>query len=320
MPPETVLLTHPLPFGAERRFPTHYTLRRPPAAAWPDRAALAAALPGCRGLVCLLTDTIDAALIDAAPDLQIIANVGVGFNNIDWAHARERGIAVTNTPGALTEATADLTLALLLAAARRVVEADRFVRDGRFAGWDLELLLGLELNGATLGIVGLGRIGQAVARRARGFGMRIVYHNRSAVDPAVEAALEARRLPLDELLRAADVVSLHCPLGPATRHLIDARALAAMKPGAILINTARGPVVDEAALVDALRAGRLRAAGLDVYEGEPAVHPGLLALDNVVLLPHIGSATETARRAIVQMAVDNVIAFFDTGRPLHPVY
>ncbi len=320
MPPVTVLLTHPLPFGAERRFPNHYELRRPPAAAWPNRAALAAALPGSRGLVCSLTDTIDAALIDAAPDLQIIANVGVGFNHIDWAHARERGIAVTNTPGALTEATADLALALLLATARRVVEADRFVRAGRFAGWDLELLLGLELNGATLGIVGLGRIGQAVARRARGFGMRIVYHNRSAVDPAVEAAFEARRLPLDELLGAADVVSLHCPLGPATRHLIDARALAAMKPGAILINTARGPVVDEAALVDALRAGRLRTAGLDVYEGEPAVHPGLLALDNVVLLPHIGSATETARRAIVQMAVDNVVAFFDTGRPLHPVF
>jgi glyoxylate reductase len=320
MPPVTVLLTRPLPFGAEGRFPPEWELRRPPGAVWPDRAALAAALPGCRGMVCHLADAIDAALIDAGPDLEIIANVGVGFNHIDWAHARARGIAVTNTPGVLTEATADLALALILAAARRIVEADRFLRAGRFQGMDLELMLGLELHGATLGIVGLGRIGQAVARRARAFGMRIVYHTRSAADPAVEAALEARRLPLDELLRTADVVSLHCPLSPETRHLIDARTLALMKPGAVLVNTARGPVVDEAALADALRTGRLRAAGLDVYEAEPTVHPGLLGLANVVLLPHIGSATESTRRAIVDTAVDNMVAFFTAGRPLHPVY
>ncbi len=320
MAPVTVLLTHPLPFDAQRRFPPGWRLRVLPGAGALDRAAALRELPGCQGLLCLLTDAVDREIIDGGPDLRIIANVGVGFNNIDWAHARDRGIAVTNTPGALTEATADLTVALILAAARRLVEGDRFLRAGRFTGWDLELLLGLELRGAVLGIVGLGRIGRAVAARARAFGMEIVYHNRRPLPPELEPAAGARWLPLDELLAQSDVVSLHCPLTPGTRHLIGERALARMKDGAVLVNTARGPVVDEAALARALRSGKLLAAGLDVYEDEPAVRPELLALDNVILLPHIGSANRRTREAIVTMAVENLKAFFATGRPLNPVY
>lgn len=318
MAPATILLTHPLPFDVQRQFPPEWRLRVLPGAGPLDRAAALRELPGCQGLLCLLTDAVDREIVDGGPDLRIIANVGVGYNNIDWAHARERGIAVTNTPGALTEATADLTLALILAAARRVVEGDRFLRAGRFTGWDLELMLGLELRGAVLGIVGLGRIGQAVAARARAFGMEIVYHNRRPLPPEQEGG--THWLPLDELLAQSDVVSLHCPLTPETRHLIDGRALARMKDGAVLVNTARGPVVDEAALARALRSGKLLAAGLDVYEDEPAVRPELLDLDNAILLPHIGSANRRTREAIVTMAVENLKSFFATGKPLNPVY
>jgi len=315
-----IAITHPLPFGAGESFPAGWTLPSLPGRGPLDRRALLEILPGCDGLLCLLTDAIDRELIDAASRLRIIANVGVGYNNIDWLHARERRVTVTNTPGALTESTADLTFALILAVARRVVEADRFLREGRFHGWDLELRLGLELCGATLGIVGLGRIGLAVARRARAFGLEVIYHARHPLPPAAETAAGVSWRPLDELLRRADVVSLHCPLTPETRHLIDRDALALMKPGALLVNTARGPVVDEAALVEALRSGHLGGAGLDVFEEEPVVHPGLLKLDNVVLLPHVGSATHQTRRAIVKMAVANLVAFFNTGQALHPVY
>jgi glyoxylate reductase len=316
----TICLTHPLPFGAQSRIPPHWQVRVLPETDPPNPAVLTARLPGCQGLLCQLVDPVDRMAIEAGADLRIIANVGVGFNNIDWAFARERGIVVTNTPDVLTEATADLTMALLLAAARRLGEGDRFLRAGRFTGWDLELLLGLEFRGAVLGIVGFGRIGRAVARRARAFGMEIVYHGRNRLPPEEESALEARWLPLEALLESADAVSLHCPLTPETRHLLDDRAFGRMKPGAVLINTARGPVVDEAALVRALRSGRLMAAGLDVYEDEPAVRPELLAMDNVILLPHIGSATRRTREAIVNMAVDNLVAFFTTGHPLNPVY
>lgn len=312
-----ILLAHALPFDGASRFPAGWDVRVAPPFEGPGE--IPAGLGECDGLVSLLNDTVDRRWIDAGlPRLRLIANVGVGFNHIDCEHARERGVTVTNTPGVLTEATADLAMALVLACSRRIVEADRFTREGRFKGWDLELLLGLELGGATLGIVGMGRIGRAVARRAAGFGMRILYTRQSeGVDTF--PGIEARRTTFEELLAESDVITLHCPLTAKTRHLFDDVAFARMKPGAILVNTSRGPVVDEAALVRALRSGKLAAAGLDVYEAEPAIPPDLLMLPNVTVLPHIGSATEKARRAIVNMAVDNAVAFFTTGRALNPV-
>ncbi|MCB9529685.1 MAG: D-glycerate dehydrogenase [Myxococcales bacterium] len=266
------------------------------------REALLDRVRGCAGLISMPTDRIDAAVLDAGP-LRVVAQHAVGLDNVDLDAARARGVVVTNTPDVLTAATADLAMALLLAAARRVVEGDRLLRAGGFHGWRPLLLRGLDLDGARLGVVGLGRIGQAVAARARAFGMTVVHHGRRD------------GLPLAALLESCDVVSLHCPLTPATRHLIDAAALARMKPGAILVNTARGPVVDEAALVAALRSGHLGGAALDVFEGEPAVHPGLLALDNVVLAPHIGSATVGARRRMAVKAAENLVAALTGAAP-----
>lgn len=315
-----ILLTHPLPFQGDEKFPQEWDVRCVGEKGVFDRDAVMQHLADCDGLLCFLTDPVDREIIDQGSGLKIIANAGVGFNNIDWRYARERGIVVTNTPDVLTEATADLTLALMLGSGRRLLEADRFVRQGRFRGWDLELMLGLEMCGATLGIVGMGRIGQAVARRARAFGMSIIYHNRNSVDPEIERELGACRVSLPELLSRSDVVSLHCPLTDDTHHLIGENEFDRMKPGAILVNTARGPVVDENALVQALKSGRIRAAGLDVYEDEPVVHPRLLELDNVLLLPHIGSATEKTRQAIVHMAVDNLLRYFSEGKPLTPVF
>lgn len=315
-----VLLTQELPFQAASRFPSDWRVvaaSRPDA---PDPQNLEKLLPEADALVCLLSDTIDRTLLTRASDLRIVANIGVGYNNIDWEFARERGVVVTNTPGALTEATADLTMALILAAARRLPESEKFLRDGHFHGWDLELFLGMELRGATLGLVGMGRIGAAVARRARGFGMRILYHNRGHLPQSEEADLGAARVELEELLSSSDVISLHCPLTTGTQHLIGPDQFRLMKQGAILVNTSRGPVVDEAALVEALRSGKLMAAGLDVFEREPEIHPGLLELSNVILLPHIGSATVATRRAITFMAVDNVIQYLSTGRALNPVF
>ena len=239
------------------------------------------------------------------------------MNNIDLAAAAARGVWATNTPGVLTDATADLAFGLLLSAARRIPESERFLREGRFDGWAPLLFLGADDAGATLGIVGMGRIGQAMARRARAFGMEIVYAGRSRRPPEEEQG--ARFVPLDELLATSDFVSLHCPLTPATHHLLDAKALARMKPGAIVINTARGPVVDEAALVEALRDGHLGGAGLDVFEEEPKVHPGLLALDNVVLTPHTGSATRGTRLRMAEMVCEDVERVLAGQPPLHPV-
>ena len=261
---------------------------------------------GCAGLLTMLADPIDDALL-ATPGLRVVAQHAVGVNNIDLEAARRRGVVVTHTPGVLTAATADLTLALLLATARRLVEADAYVRAGRFVGWSPTLLRGLELDGATLGIVGYGRIGQAVAQRASAFGMRILHHARSG------------GTPLADLLAQSDVVSLHCPLTPQTHHLIDAAALARMKPGSILLNTARGPVVDEAALVAALQRGQLGGAGLDVFEDEPRLHPGLRDLPSVVLAPHIGSATWTARRKMAVMTARDLVAVLQGQAPQHPV-
>lgn len=270
------------------------------------RAELLERVRGCAGLLSMLTDRIDAEVLDAGP-LKVVANHAVGVDNVDLDAARARGVVVCNTPGVLTEATADFTFALLLALARRVVEGDRFLRAGRFLGWGPQMMLGPELQGAVLGVVGAGRIGRAVARRAEAFGMQVLLHSRRA-GPSLE-----------ELLARADVLSLHVPLTPETHHLIDAAALAAMKPTALLINTARGPVVDEAALVEALQAGQLAGAALDVFEREPQVHPGLLELENVVLAPHLGSATRPVRRAMAETAARGLVAALGGGAPAHRV-
>lgn len=265
-------------------------------------------------LVCLLTDTIDRSIIDAAPLLKIVANVAVGYNNVDVAHARSRGIVVTNTPDVLTESVADFTWALILAVTRRVSEGERLLRRGEWKGWALDFMLGSELRGKQLGLVGLGRIGRAVAARAPAFGVRVAYTSRQAADlPGAE------RLSLDRLLVTSDIVSLHVPLTPETRHLIDRKALARMKRSAYLVNTARGPVVDEEALAWALQQHLLAGAALDVYENEPAVHPDLLSLENVLLAPHLGSATTETRTAMADLAVDNVLAVLGGRPPLTPV-
>ena len=259
------------------------------------------------GVITLLNVKIDAALLDRAPKLKVVSNVAVGFDNVDVPACTRRGIRVTNTPDVLTDATADLAWALLLGAARRTAEGDRYVRAGKFTKWDFDLLRGVDFRGKTLGIAGGGRIGQAVARRGLGFGMRILYTAREA-KPDFERDCGASKVDLATLLRESDFVSVHVPLSKATLHYIGAKELKLMKPTAVLVNTARGPVVDEAALAKALKAGRIFAAGLDVYEKEPEVHPELLKLDNVLLLPHVGSATEGARLGMVETAHRNCLA------------
>lgn len=270
-------------------------------------------------LLCLVTERVDDTLLDAAPGLRVVANMAVGYDNVDVAAAAARGIVVTNTPGVLDEATADLAMALLLAVSRRVAEGDRLVRSGGFTGWRPDLLVGTEVAGKTLGIVGLGRIGSAMARRgALGFGMKVLYVARSD-KPDAERELGARRVSLEELLGASDFVSIHVPLGASTRHLIDREALGKMLPRAFLINTSRGAVVDEAALVEALRERRIAGAGLDVYEHEPQLAAGLAELDNVVLLPHLGSATVETRERMAHRAVDNVLEVLAGRPPRDPV-
>jgi glyoxylate reductase len=263
------------------------------------------------GIVCVLTDKIDNARLQAGASgsLRVVANVAVGYDNIDVAAARELGIVVCNTPGVLDDTTADLAFTLILAAARLVHDAEADLRADRWHGWGITQYLGRDVHGATLGIVGYGRIGRAVARRAEGFDMRVLHHTRTDTgEPGYVA-------DLDDLLRESDIVSLHVPGGPATRHLIDARRLASMKPTAVLVNTARGPVVDEAALADALHAGRLFAAGLDVYEQEPLVHPRLLDAPRTVLLPHIGSASQATRTQMARLAASAVATVLDGGSP-----
>jgi glyoxylate reductase len=286
------------------------------AAAPLDAEALRTHVRGRAALVCLLTDRIDPALLDAAgPGLRIVANVAVGVDNIDIPAARERGIVVTNTPDVLTNAVAEFTWSLILAVTRRLTEADRFIRRGEWAGWSPDLLNGMELVGKRLGIVGAGRIGRAVATRAPAFGMDVVFTRRG---PASE--IDGRpALSLDEVLVTSDIVSVHAPLTPETRHLIDRHALGRMKSTAYLINTARGPVVDEEALVVALEAGVLAGAALDVFEREPAIHPGLLQLENVVLAPHLGSSTRETRTAMAELAARNVFRVLRGQRPLTPV-
>ncbi len=260
------------------------------------------------GLLCMITDKIDEELLDRAPQLKMIANYGVGFNNIDIRVATNRGIPVSNTPGVLTDATADLTFALILAIARRVVEGDRRTREGKFRFWAPSLFLGGEVSGKILGIVGLGRIGKAVARRASGFDMKIFYHNRHQLEQSEEKDLNAAYVSLETLITESDFISLHVPLSEQTHHLIGREELNRMKPTAYLINTSRGPVVDEQALLDALQKKEIAGAGLDVYENEPKLIPGIKALDKVILLPHVGSATVETRKKMAMLAARNLLA------------
>ena len=284
---------------------------------------IAAMLASCDGALVTLNDRIGGAEVAGAPRLRAIANVGVGYNNLDVPALTAAGIVATNTPDVLTETTADFGFALLMATARRITEAERWLREGQWQQWSFSTLLGADLHGSTLGIVGMGRIGQGIARRARGFGMRVLYHNRSRLPDTVEHECGASYAGFDDLLAQADHVVLVLPYSPQVHHLVDASALAKMKSTATLVNIARGGIVDEVALADALANGRLAAAGLDVYEGEPAVRPELLALRNVVLTPHIASASLATRRAMVSLAVDNLIAALgegpDAGRPPTPV-
>ena len=259
-------------------------------------------------LISLLDNPVTRRVLSSCPDLKIVAQCAVGYDNIDLEAAEERRIVVTHTPGVLTDATADFTLALLLAVARHVCEADTYVRDGHFRRWETLLLHGMELRGKVLGIVGFGRIGQAVARRALGFGMKIVYHSRQRANPTTERMMSANHVSMDELLTASDVVSIHCPLNEASRHLIGASAFSRMKSTALLINTGRGPIVDEAALAKAIQLGELAGAGIDVYENEPIVHPGLLEHPRVILTPHLASATVEARTAMAAMCSEAILA------------
>jgi len=267
------------------------------------------------GLLCMITDRIDSEVFHAAPRLRMVANMGVGFNNIDVSEATRRSIPVSNTPGVLTDATADLAFALILSVARRVVEGDRMVREGRFQFWAPFHFLSSEVSRKTLGIIGLGRIGQAVARRARGFDMWVLYNNRKRMAQEEEQALGAEFSDLETLLERADFVTLHVPYTDQTRYLIDEKALSLMKPTAVLVNTSRGAVVDEKALLAALREKKIAGAGLDVYEHEPALTPGLTDLEQVVLLPHVGSATLETRTRMAVMAAENLMAGLRNERP-----
>jgi glyoxylate reductase len=275
---------------------------------------LAARVAGVDALVSVLTDVVDRRVIDAAPHLKIVANVAVGYNNIDIAYARSRGVIVTNTPDVLTDSVATFTWGMILAVTRRMSEGDRLVRRGEWKGWALDFMLGSEVAGKQLGIVGLGRIGRAVAARAQAFGMRVAYTSRREADMP-----EAEALSLDRLLNTSDVVSLHVPLTAETHHLIDKRAFSRMKRSAYLVNTSRGPVVDEAALAWALEHHLIAGAALDVYEHEPNVHPDLIPLENVLLVPHLGTATTDTRTAMADLAVRNVVSVLSGKPPLTPV-
>lgn len=315
--PPRLLVTRRLPAPVEERLGRAFDARFNSSDRPLSPLELAEALRSFDAVLPTITDRIDAAMLNASGvTARMLANFGAGVEHIDIAAARAAGIGVSNTPGALTEATADLAILLILMAARRAGEGERELRGGQWSGWRPTHMLGQGLQGRVLGLLGFGRIARATATRAAAFGMRMVYHSRSAVDPEVEARFAATRVGSIELLAdQADILSLHVPGGADTRHLVDARLLARMKPGAILINTARGSIVDEAALADALASRRIAAAGLDVFEREPAVHPALAGLENAVLLPHLGSATIEARTAMGMQAADNLDAFF-SGREL----
>src|SRR5579883_1223497 len=285
---------------------------------WSAQELLARA-PGHDYILCLLNDSIDARLLEACaggtPRLKLVANMAAGFNNIDVEAATRLGIAVTNTPGVLSDTTADLAFALLMATARRIPEAERFLRAGKYTGWGPLLFCGTDVHGATLGLIGAGRIGKLVAKRASGFDMKVLYYDVYRMSPEEERQYNVTYMPMDEILQQADFISIHTPYMPSTHHLISERELNLMKPGAILINTARGPIVDEKALVKALQNGTIAAAGLDVFENEPAVEPELLSMENVVLLPHIASASLRTRTLMATMAAENIAAFHNGQTP-----
>jgi len=315
--PDKVLVTREIPEASLRLladFDVTVLAERPP-----TRDELIEAVRDASGVLSTATEKMDGEVMDAAGEgLRIIANMAVGYDNIDVEAASERGVVVTNTPGVLDETTADVAFMLMLAAARRLGEGERLLRAGKWEWWGPKQLRGLDVWGKRLGVVGMGRIGQAVARRARGFGMEILYHNRSRNEEA-EKELGARYLDLDDLLRESDFVSIHTPLTDETRHLIGERELGLMRETAVLVNTSRGPVVDEATLADALEDGRIFAAGLDVYEEEPKVQPTLLELENVVLAPHIGSATIETRDRMATLAAENLAAVLRSEEPKNPV-
>jgi len=315
-----VFVTRPLPEpGIDLLNDSGFEVRSNPEDRPLSREELLAGVYDADALVCMLSDRIDSELLDSAPTLKVVANYAVGYDNIDVGAARQRGIVVTNTPGVLTEATADLAWALLLAAARNLGAGERMVRAGEWTGWGPMQLLGEPLQGRTLGIVGMGAIGQAVARRGKGFGMEIVYFNRNRVAPEIESSLGAEFVPFDELLRRSDFLSLHAPLNEHSRHLFNQQTFQLMKSTAVLVNTARGALIDEVELVAALQQGRLAAAGLDVYEFEPKITEGLLGLDNVVLAPHLGSASTLARGDMVRLCCENVTAVLAGGPAITPV-
>jgi len=312
-----VIVTRRLPATVEARMTELFDVTLNPDDRPMDRAALAAAMADCDVLVPTVTDHLDAELIGAAPDrLQMIANFGNGVDHIDLAAARAKGIIVTNTPGVLTEDTADMAMALILTTPRRFIEGDNIARSGDWPGWSPTFLLGRRIGGKQLGIVGMGRIGQAIARRARAFGLTIAYHNRHRLPVAAEEESGAIWYDdLDRLMAESDILSLNCPLNADSRHLIDAHRIALMKPSAFLINTARAEVCDEEALIEALEQGRIAGAGLDVYHDEPHIDPRLLALPNVVTLPHMGSATHEAREATGEKVIANIRTWVDGHRP-----
>ena len=280
-----------------------------------DAETLAANLAGKTGAMTTLVDRVDAQLLARCPTLKAVCNIAVGFNNIDLAACSKAGVMATNTPGVLDDSTADFTWALILSTARRVVESDAHVRAGQWKGWYLKQFLGADVHHATLGILGFGRIGRRVARRALGFDMTVLYHDTQPADAATERSCNAAFVGMDELLSRADILTIHVPYAPATHHLVSGRVLRRMKPGAILIHASRGGVVDDAALVEALSSGRLAGAGLDVFENEPALNPGFLALQNVVLTPHIASSSEATRHAMAMLAAQNLVAALTTGKP-----
>jgi glyoxylate reductase len=316
--PKTILISRGLSPEALPLIPKDFTVDLNGHQQPLSRGDLLARLRGKQGLICQITDTIDDEVL-ATPGLLVVSNVAVGYNNIDVTAARRRGIVVTNTPDVLTETTADFAWALLMAAARRVVEADRYVRSGDWKAWRWDLLWGLDVHGKTIGVLGFGRIGRAIARRARGFDMRVLYHDAVRATPEIERELEATYVDRQTLLRESDFVTLHVLLSAETRHLIDETSLRAMKKSAVLVNAARGPIVDEAALARALREGWIAAAGLDVFEEEPKIHPDLVPLTNVVMAPHIASASFDTRVAMSTLAVKNCLAVLDGQPPLTPV-
>jgi glyoxylate reductase len=304
-----VVVTGKIPAGGLARLKAEHDVT-----AWESdeaisRAELLSMVAGADAIVSLLTEKIDDELLDAAgPQLQSVSNVAVGYNNIDVPACEKRGVLVTNTPGVLTEATADIAMSLILMATRRLGEGERVIRAQEPWQWGMFYMLGMGLQGRQLGIVGMGQIGIATARRAKAFGMNIAYTRRTPLEDHVVKELDAKFMTMDELIESSDVLSLHCPYSPATHHLISENQFARMKKTAFLINTARGPIVNEQALVDALKAGEIAGAGLDVFENEPAVNPGLLELDNAVLIPHLGSATVETRAAMADIAATNALA------------